>query len=135
MRLTWRDGLATLLVAAAAVLSTAWLTGAALAGASARVVGAVVLALGFAACTSDRAEMALVYGAGSRRRAPMAYVMVASLLGLVALVAGVLTLVGGTEAMLVTLVGAMIALWVMATIRHATGRGRRRSSDASLLRT
>jgi hypothetical protein len=37
----------------------------------------------------------------------------------------------GSEAMLATLVGAMIALWMMSTIRHATG-SRRRSTVAPL---
>ncbi len=133
MRLTWRDGLATLLVAAATLLFVLWTTGTALAGTSTRAVGAIVLALGFVGCTSDRAEMAGVYGADGRHRAPMGYVVVASVLGTVALVAAVLAVAVGSEAMLATLVGAMIALWTMTTIRHATG-SRGRSSVAPIPR-
>jgi hypothetical protein len=125
MRRTWRDGLATLLVAAATLFFVLWETGAAVAGTSTRVVGAIVFAFGFAACTSDQQGMASVYGAAGQRRAPMLYVVIASLLGLAALVAGVLTLVGGSDAMLATLVGAMLALWVLTTIRHAAGTPRR----------
>jgi uncharacterized membrane protein YkgB len=52
----------------------------------------------------------------------MLYVVSATILGIVALVAGVLTLVNASEAMLATLVGAMGALWVIATLRHAFER-------------
>jgi hypothetical protein len=134
MRLTWRDGLATMLVAAAALLFVLWETGAALAGTSTRAIGVMVFVLGFAACSSDQEGMASVYGAAGQRRAPMGYVVVASLLGVAALLAGILTLVGGSEAMLVTLVGAMVALWVLATIWHATSGTLRRSGDAALPR-
>jgi hypothetical protein len=118
MRLRWRDGLSTLLVAAAVVLYALWLTGTAAAGMSTRVLGAVVLGLGWAACTSNQAELAVAYGAGGHRRAPWAYLVVASLVGLVALVAGVTTLVSASEAMLATLVAAMVTLWVVTTVRH-----------------
>jgi hypothetical protein len=132
VRLTWRDELATLLVAAAGLVAFLWLSGLALTGMSPRAVGAIVFALGFAACTSDKLEMANVYGAEGHRRAPMAYVVFASLLGLAALVAGLLTLVTGSETMLVTLVAAMVALWAITTIRHATEGRRRRGANAPL---
>jgi len=121
MRLTWkRDGSATLFVAVAAMLYILWLTGAALTGTSIRVVGAAVFALGFAACTSNKAEMAIVFGADrEHRRPPMPYVVTASILGAVALAAGVIALASANEAMLATLVVAMAVLWVIATLRHA----------------
>jgi hypothetical protein len=125
MRLTWRDALATLFVAAAAALYALWQTGTAAAGMSTRVLGTVAFALGWAGCVSDQREMASVYGAGGRRRAPMAYVVVASLLGAVALVAGIITLVSASEPMLAVLLAATVALWVLATVRHAmTGEER-----------
>lgn len=120
MRLTWRDGPASLFVAAAGVLSALWQSGTALQGMSTRVLGGVVFALGYAACVSDRTEMAVVYGVGGRRRAPIAYIVVASLLGFVALVAGVITLVTANEAMLAILVAATVTLWAISTVRHAT---------------
>jgi uncharacterized membrane protein len=132
MRLTWRDDLATLLVAAAGLVAFLWLSGAALTGMSPRAVGAIVFALGFAACTSDKVEMANVSGAEGHRRAPMAYVVFASLLGVAALVAGVLTVVTGSEPMLLALVAAMAALWLMATVRHATTRRSGRPNHGSL---
>jgi hypothetical protein len=134
MRLTWRDVVATLLVAAASLLFVLWTTGAVFAAASARVVGAIVFGLGFAACTSDQKAMASVYGAQGQRRAPVGYVVVTSLLGATALIAGVLTVAAGSQAMLATLAAATLALWVLATIRHAGAGSPGRSDDAALPR-
>lgn len=131
MRLTRRDGLTTLFVAAAAVVYVLWLTGTAMLGTSTRVLGAVVFGLGWAACTSNQAEMAVVYGVGACRRAPLAYVVIASLLGLVALVSGITTLVSANEATLAALVVATIALWGMSTVRHALG-GQTQGSDHAI---
>lgn len=131
MRFTRRDGFATLFVVAAAVIYALWLTGAAFSDTSTRVIGAVVLGLGWAACTSNQAEMGVVYGAGTHRRVPMTYVVTASLVGLAALVAGLITLVSGNEAMLATLVAATITLWAMSTVRHALA-GRNRRNDQAI---
>jgi hypothetical protein len=120
MRLTWRDGLATAFVAAAAGLYAVWATGAGSSGTSARMVGAVVFGLGWAACTSDKDGVAVVYGPAPRgQRLPMSYVAATSLLGLVALVAGVATIASASGSMLAVLVAAMVTLWAMSTIRHA----------------
>lgn len=76
MRLTARDGIATLFVAAAAVVFILWTTGAAMAGLSTRVITVVVFALGWFACIADQRAMAAVYGAnGGRRSAPLGYVV------------------------------------------------------------
>ena len=48
MRLTWRDGLATLLVAAAAVLYALWAANALMPGVSTRWMTVIAFALGFA---------------------------------------------------------------------------------------
>ena len=63
MRLTWRDGSATLLVAGAAAVYALWATGTPMAGASITVIAAVVFGLGWAACLTDQREMQIVYGA------------------------------------------------------------------------
>ena len=52
------------------------------------------------------------------RRPPLLYVVLASLVGGVALVAGTIAIIWGNEAMLATLVVAMAALWLAATARH-----------------
>lgn len=119
MRFTRRDGLATVFVAWATVLYALWLNGTVAQDESTRVLGAIVFGLGYAACMSNQSEMAVVYGVGARKGAPIGYVVLSSLLGGLALVAAVITIVSGNEAMLATLVAAMIALWVMASARHA----------------
>jgi hypothetical protein len=127
MRLTVRDGLATLFVAAAEMVYVLWVTGAAMTGWSVRVTAAVVFTLGFAACLTDQKQMAVVYGAtGEGHRPPPAYVVLASVVGALALVAGVIALVTGSTAMLATLAASMGGLWVIATARHelTCGSGR-----------
>jgi hypothetical protein len=115
MRLTWRDGLATMFVVAAAILYALWLGGIEVFGMGIRGLGGTVLALGLAASVT-----AVVYGVGAGLlRAPKVYLAIASALGLVALVSGVFTLVNASEPMFGLLVAATVALWMMATVRHA----------------
>lgn len=129
MRLTIRDGLATVFVAAAAAVYVPWVTGAALTGWSVRVTAAVVFALGWAACMTDQKQMAVVYGAaGEGPRPPAAYAVLVSVIGALALVAGVIALVTGSAALLATLAGSMAGLWLIATARHAVAPGSRGSS-------
>ena len=119
MRLTIRDGLATVFVAAAAAVYVPWVTGAALAGWSARVTAAVVVALGWAACMTDQKQLAVVYGATREGpRPPVAYVVLA----------GVIALVTGSTAALATLAASMAGLWLIATARHMVASGSRSSS-------
>lgn len=124
MRLTWRDGLATLLVAAAAALYALWATGALMAGVSTRWITVIAFALGMAACTANQRELGKVYGATREGPRPSGlYIALATALGIVMLTAGILAFVLPSQAMLATLVAAMIALWLIATARHVlTGR-------------
>ena len=120
MRLTWRDGLTTLLVAAAAVLYALWAADALMAGVSTRWMTVTAFGLGMAACTANQRELGEVYGATREGRRPSGlYVALATALGVVMLVAGILAFVLASEAMLVTLVAGMVALWLIATARHA----------------
>jgi hypothetical protein len=115
MRLTWRDGLATVFVLVAAILYALWLGGIEVLGMGVQGLGGVVLGLGVAASVT-----AVVYGVGAGLlKAPKVYLAIASLIGLVALAAGVITLVNASEPMFNVLVVATVALWVMATVRHA----------------
>jgi len=50
----------------------------------------------------------------------MAYVVPASLVGSVAFVAGIVTLVSANETTLALLVAATVTLWAMSTVRHPT---------------
>jgi DNA polymerase IV len=88
-RLKRNDAWATTFVLGAVGLSVLWWSGVAFEDLSTRFVGAVVFALGFAACTSDQEQMPAVFGTGDERRVSIAYAVVASLLGVVAFVAGV----------------------------------------------
>jgi hypothetical protein len=127
MRLVRKDGVATVFVAVATVLSVLNATGAALTGMSPRVLGAVILALGWAACTSNQSEIAAIFGPNSGRRPPIPYIVTASAIGAAALVAGIIALVTASETALLTLVAATVTLWAMSVARHAiasrAGRG------------
>lgn len=124
MRLTWRDGLATLLVAAAAMLYALWATNALMPGVSTRWMTVIAFALGMAACTANQRELGELYGA--TRQGPRTsglYIALATALGIVMLAAGIVAFVLASEAMLATLVAGMVALWLIATARHVlTGR-------------
>jgi uncharacterized membrane protein YoaK (UPF0700 family) len=86
---------------------------------STRAMAVVVFALGWLGCTSDAKRAASVYMPGDGDRPSMPYAVLASLLGLVALVAGIWAIVAASETMLAVLVGAMVALWLVTTVRHA----------------
>jgi hypothetical protein len=112
-RLTWRDGVATILVGAGVALYLIWLSGSELIGP--RALAATIFGLGLAASV-----VAVVYGVGAGLlRAPRLYLALSSLIGLVALVAGIIAITSVNEAMLATLVVTTVVLWLMATIRHA----------------
>lgn len=116
MRVSWRDGLATLFVGVGALLYGLWLAGAEVAGVSGtKAVGAIILGLGLAASV-----IAVVYGVGAGLlHASKTYLVIASLIGLAALVAGVAVLVTANEIWLGTLMAATVVLWLISTVRHA----------------
>jgi hypothetical protein len=123
MSLTWKDGLATVFVGAAAVLYLLSQGGATVAGLSGtRALSVAIFALGIGGCYTAKSQMEDVYGVGGRPRPPLTYVAVVSALGAVMLVAGIVAFSGGSASALATLTGAMVALWALATIRHATSR-------------
>ena len=109
---------------AGAAVYVLWMTGAAMSGWPVRVTAAVVFALGFAACLTDQKQMAVVYGASREGpRPPVAYMVNASIIGALALVAGLIALVTGSAVMLAVLAASMAGLWVIATARHALASG------------
>lgn len=114
MRRSWRDALATLLVAIALALYAAWALGVQLPQfMTIGAVAATVLALGVLASAS-----AVVPGFGELLRGSRVYLALTSTLGLVALAAGLLALIAGEGAALTALVLATVAMWAMATARH-----------------
>jgi hypothetical protein len=123
MSLTWKDGLATVFVGAAALLYVLSQGGTTVAGLSGpRALTVAIFALGVGGCYTAKSHMEDVYGVDGRPRPPILYVVLASVLGGVILVAGVVAFSGGGDAALATLTGAMVALWALSTIRHAASR-------------
>lgn len=129
MRLSWRDGVATVCVAAAALLYAVWLSEDEVLGMSgSRLLGAIVLVLGLAASVT-----AVVFGVGEGLlRASKLYLAIASVIGVAALVAGILVLVNESEAMLATLVASTVVLWLISTVRHGLGEARTHRSQGIL---
>ena len=112
MRLSWRDGLATVFVGVGAALYVLWLVGIEVVGP--RVLAGIILGLGLAASIT-----AVVYGVGAGLLcASKVYLAIASWIGIAALVAGVMALMAVNEPMLAVLVAATVVLWLMSTVRH-----------------
>ena len=131
MRLTWRDGSATLLVAAAAAVYALWATSTALAGTSTTVIAAVVFGLGWAACLTDQREMQIVYGADPQHpRSPLGYIVLTSAIGVLTLGAGIAALVIASHTTVVILLAGLIALWMLATARHILAAPAHKGGDA-----
>jgi len=123
MRLTLRDGLATLFVCSAGAVYGIWASRTAMTGLSTRDIAAVVFGLGWAACLADKNEMAVVYGAArGRPRPPVAYAVLASAVGALALLTGITALVNASGTMLALLVTFMCGMWMLATARHLLAR-------------
>lgn len=119
MPVSWRDSIATILVAVAAVVYGAWVAGAGIPGFREPAgVAIAVLVLGVAASIS-----AVVPGFDELMRGSKLYLAGASALGLVALGAGVWTIATGDAAGLFVLILPTVVLWAMSTMRHV-GVGR-----------
>lgn len=115
MRLTWKDAVSTVFMAAIVVCyaaflnaTTAWLIS------SARGTATAVLVLGFVGGCAIGA--AAGQGQGGRARG---YTNLANMLGATALVAGVIALITASTVALAILVAATLTLWLAATVRHA----------------
>jgi hypothetical protein len=114
---------ATAFVGAAGVLYLLWLGGTTVTGVSGpRALAVAIFGFGIGACYTAKSHMETVYGVGGRARPPLLYVVLASALGGVGLVAGIVALAGGGDVALATLTGALVALWALATIRHLMSR-------------
>lgn len=118
MRLTWKDAVTTLFMAAIVAGYVAFLNGTSLwLISSARGTTAAVLVLGFVGgCALSTAGDLYT---GTQSRSSRAFMAVATTLGVVALITAVVGLLTGSTFALAVLVTATIALWLTATIRHA----------------
>ncbi|MFC4119846.1 hypothetical protein [Nonomuraea zeae] len=113
MRLTWKDALATVVAGVNVAVYVAFTQGADVPIIdNARGATAVILLLGIAGgCALSAAPEE------SERKGT--YVVVASTLGGIALIAGVLGLITASEMAVGVLFYSAIALWFIATVRHA----------------
>jgi hypothetical protein len=118
MRLTWKDAVATVAVGAIVAIYVAFLTGtSAWLISTARGTTTAVLVLGLAAgCALG--GLAEAYR-GAKSPAALAFTQMAADLGMIALAAAIAGLITGGTAALAVLVAATIALWLVATVRHA----------------
>jgi hypothetical protein len=114
MKLTWKDFVSTVSMAAIVVIyaaflnsTSAWLIS------SARGTAVAVLALGIVGGCAMSAAAELYQGTPAR-----AYTSFASVLGATALVAGVIALITASTVALAVLVVATFTLWLAATVRH-----------------
>jgi hypothetical protein len=118
MRLTWKDAVATVAVGAIVAVYVAFLTGT---GtwliSTARGTTTAVLVLGLAGgCAWG--GLAEAYR-GAKSPAALAFTQMATDLGMIALAAAIAGLITDGTAALTVLVAATIALWLVATTRHA----------------
>ncbi len=132
MRLTWKDGLATIFVGSAVAVYGFWMDAVEVFGlAITRAVSTEVLILGIAGCFAARSSFEAIYGIGRGGRPSTPYVVAVTTIGIVALAAAIVALIGASTVALTILVIAMVALWAMATVRHLSMN---RSRDLAAVR-
>ena len=118
MRLTWKDVVATVFMVVIVAAYVAFLDGTSLwLISSARGTACAVLVLGIVGgcALSSAADLYT----GPQTRSTQAFAALATLGGIIALVAAVAAMVTGSTVALAILVAATIALWLIATMRHA----------------
>ena len=130
MRLTWKDGLATVLVGAAVVVFAVWAAGGSVLGVSGRGLVVAIFLLGIAGCYTAQSHFETVYGINGTTRPPRAYVVLVSAVGALAMVAGIVSLIVGGGLAVTTLLLAMIVMWMLSTARHQLPTSARRSVAA-----
>ncbi|MFI7707451.1 hypothetical protein [Nonomuraea sp. NPDC049480] len=114
MRLTWKDALATVVVGVNVAIYAAFIQGAdvpVISGVRGATAAILLLGLVGGCALGSPGDMS----AGKGRL----YTGVAGTLGGIAFLAGVLGLIAASELALAVLFYATIALWLMATVRHA----------------
>jgi membrane-associated protease RseP (regulator of RpoE activity) len=120
MQLSWRDWFATFFVAAATLAYAIETFGTAV---SPHLCAGIILGCGVAASVT-----AVVYGVGAGLlHANKLYLVLTSMLGVVALVTGCIALASGNQGVLAALFASTLLLWVAATVRHAMNPAGRRA--------
>jgi len=115
MRLTWKDGVTTLLVVAIVLVTTAVVQGwdwPLLGSYRAGTVALVVLGMGMCATAGSTIQ------SFSMRNA---YILTTSILGMLALVFAIWALISNTQEPFVALAIDTVLLWLVSTMHHAIG--------------
>ncbi len=118
MRLTWKDAVTTFFMVVIAAAYVAFLGGTSLwliSSARGTACAALVLGIAGGCALSSAADLYT----GPQSRSTQAVAGLATLGGVIALVAGVAAMLTGSTVALAILVAATIALWLIATMRHA----------------
>jgi hypothetical protein len=119
MPLSWRDSIATLLVAIGVVIYGAFVMGLAIPGLdSVAAIAIGILALGIAASVS-----AVVPGFDALLHGSRMYFAGTSVLGLIALGAGIYAIANGDSIALAILALTTVVLWALSIARHVGVRG------------
>ncbi len=114
MSLSWRDSIATLLVALGVVIYAAFVLGVTIPGLeSVAAIAIGILVLGIAASVS-----AVVPGFDALLHGSRMYFAGTSVLGLIALGAGLYAIANGESIALAILTLATVVLWALSTARH-----------------
>jgi len=122
MRIALRDRVATAMVGTAVILAVGWFAG--LPGI--RTLDIVSITVGVLLLGVPASAAAVIPGFAGLIRGSRSYLLIASTLGLAALIAAAFTLVNRREETLVALVGLTVALWAGATLRHSGAFSERR---------
>lgn len=117
MRLTWKDGVATVFMAAVVAVYVAFLQGADVVMIdSVRGTTSAILVLGMVGgCAMSRGDLYV----GPKTTLKGFFIAVASVLGVTALAAAAIALIADSAVALATFFAATVALWLVATVRHA----------------
>jgi len=118
MRLTWKDGLATALVALAVLVFAAWSADGTIAGISGRGLVVAMFVLGVAGCYTAQSHFEKIYSRNGVPHTQISYVVLISAVGAVATVAGIVAMIGDGGLAVSILLVAMIVLWILSTLRH-----------------
>jgi hypothetical protein len=119
MRLTWKDGVATAVMALVLAVYLLYVSGTDVVFVSSvQGATAAILLLGVIGCGYGAADQ--LYKA-TKSTATRFFTVVASTLGATALVAGLIALIFGSGVALTVLFAATAALWLLATARHIAG--------------
>jgi len=118
MRLTWKDGIATVFVGAGRGALRSLVRGRGGDRDLRPRPDRGDFLLGIGGCYTAQSDFATVYGVNGTTRPPPACVVLVSAAGALAATAGIVAVIVGGTVAVTTLLLAMVVRWILATIRH-----------------